>query len=774
MANRIYLELKRRRLPQTAAWYVAVAWGGTEILAFLTDALLGEAAATAIRRYLAIFLIAGFPAAMYLAWTRDLGVRARRYLSAGIVSVLVIAVLVAVVPDEHTLPFEENSIAVLPFDTCAERTSDRPLANGLMSAVHSRLTARNGLHVKSLASVQTVMEKLPPLSEAAKLLEASYFLDGIVCRDGRDPTATVELINRQGQVVWKNEFTQVANEHGQVSVQLADLIEQGVAREFGDVSTPEPLPAVSAEALMNVRVGYGYLYDGQPDRAIEVFETALEIEPEYAEAIYGQALAASRMWTPDEFAPARRIAYETAEKALATARAAVKRDPRDFEANFFAGHVLHYLGDWGSQLAFREFSSRGSEAVEAYLDEADQRFAEAHKYLEAALANRPDDAEARYLLTHNMDSLGADMRRASIEIRQQGLSVDPFNKSFARGLARRMIEFGDVPGAMDVLDRFAQLPQGKRDVWWQQLESLNNTGRHDLLLAYYIEMLEGDRAQMSGGDVLHIWRTVGWIAHVGLYQEASTLKEQVWAVDNVHPATPFFRRLFDNFYLQATGRSAEAARNTLERAAGLSNEEILDSWHVKSGPIARAFWDTGERGRAIELMEALAQYRQNTSGWAERQMIFPLTLARWYFAEGRDAEAWPVLDFIVSNLEAEVLAGVRHPHTLLMLAEAYGWQANTESALRTLEMAVAYGAFDMRVCCQDYWSEAMRAAELDRLGQRNWWDSLEGSDEFELIRVDMRSNVDAQRNKIRALLGQHDMGDLLKPWMTPAAVDHVS
>ena len=55
-------EIARRRLIQTAALYVAVAWGGTEILAFLIESLLGGDAANAARRYLAILLIAGFPA----------------------------------------------------------------------------------------------------------------------------------------------------------------------------------------------------------------------------------------------------------------------------------------------------------------------------------------------------------------------------------------------------------------------------------------------------------------------------------------------------------------------------------------------------------------------------------------------------------------------------------------------------------------------------------------------------------------------------------------
>jgi hypothetical protein len=130
---RILEELTRRRLVQTAALYVAVAWGGTEILVFLIDALLGTAAGESARRYLAILLIAGFPAAMYLAWTRDLGLKARRLLSAAVVVVVIVGVLVVTLPvpsPEKPVLMAEDSIAVLPFEVCEERQADRMLAGG--------------------------------------------------------------------------------------------------------------------------------------------------------------------------------------------------------------------------------------------------------------------------------------------------------------------------------------------------------------------------------------------------------------------------------------------------------------------------------------------------------------------------------------------------------------------------------------------------------------------------------------------------------------------
>jgi len=763
--NQFFLELKNRRLLQTGAWYVAVAWGGIEILAFLTDSLLGRSAADDARRYLAILLIAGFPAAMYLAWTRDLGTKARRFLSAGVVAVLVAAVVVYLIPDDSTIPALDNSVAVLPFDVCEERSSDKPLASGLTAAVHGRLSDRNSIHVKGWRSVRSVIETSPSIPVMASLLGVKYFLSGIVCRDARAPTLAVELLNDQGTVVWQNKYKQDSNAYGQVEVQLADLVDKGVSRKFGDVSTRTATEAVDREALIQLRVGHGYLEEGDAEQARVAFERALEIQPGYSEAVYGLARVAVRGWTQDDEGPKKQAAFTIAEKALETARVALQRDPRDFDANLFAGDLLHILGDWGSQLAYRKLNSEGEEVVTAYREQSNARYAEAQQYLDAALAVRPDDPEARLLASHNMDSLGVEMRRATIEIRKQGLNSDPFNMPIAAFLAIRMVEFGDVRGAMDVLDSFDKLPQGKRDIWSNQLEILNNLSRLDEQLAYYIEMVRADPSPGFGNHILQIWRTTGRIAHLGLYEEAEELYHQV---ADVHVEDSWVRdRFLVNPYLHLTGHVDQVTENILDEIEGLTTEEILEAWYVKSEEYAYAFWDAGERERAVELMEALAQYRSNPSRWAERQMAYPIILADWYIAVGRKDDALSVLDYIVANLEGEVLAGVRHPRTLSILAEAYALQANNEAALRTLAMAVDYGAWDMQLCCDDYWNEDVREQWGTYEDEDAWWAGLTGTPEFELIRTRMRSIVDAQRASIRVLLEQNDLGELLEPWKVP-------
>lgn len=72
-------ELNRRGVIRAAALYVAIAWGGTEILVFLIDALQGEQVAGPFRKYLAILFIAGFPVAMrFMCFKRAVANAVRR------------------------------------------------------------------------------------------------------------------------------------------------------------------------------------------------------------------------------------------------------------------------------------------------------------------------------------------------------------------------------------------------------------------------------------------------------------------------------------------------------------------------------------------------------------------------------------------------------------------------------------------------------------------------------------------------------------------------
>jgi len=674
-----------------------------------------------------------------------------------IISLLFIAVVLFAYEKWPDPAPAENSIAVLPFKVCEDRVSDLPLAGGLTGAVFTRLAQRDRLKVMGRHSIETVVESLSSMTSISELLGVEYLLSGTVCRDGLDLSLRVELTDSKGFVVWAQDFAQVVNRFDQVEEQLAVMVDNAVAAELGDVVLVPTGVAVDRRALEQLLVGQEYSRQGDKDEARAALEKALELQPDYAEALYELALLENADRPLDNHGDARKQAIAIAERALASARAEVQRNPQSFKANWVAGQVLHVLAYWDDDLAYREFDTIGEEGVAERRAWALARDAEAERFLRAAIAINPSETEVHFWLAYAMDNQGVERRKESLEILQLGLEVDPFNANLSKMAATRLIEFGRFREAMELLDRFEVLPQGKRDVWGWQLEVLNNNGRYDEQLALLIEIMHSDvhvydRIFPALGQ---LWRFVSSAAYLGLSEEAEELYAVVDELPDPGPNPWWRQHFFKDFYLYATDRGDEVAKRKLEKIAGLSNEEILKAWLPETATNAMAFWEIGERERAIELAEAMQLFPHEPSRWSERQMQIPMLLVDWYMQLGREDAAVPVLQRVVAHLQAEVDAGARHPESLMLLASAYGWQGNVESALDMLDLAVDYDGYALELCCEDYF--------LPELEERVWWGGLESDPRFIQSSSRMRAIVDMQRSNIRSLLIQNDIEQLLAP-----------
>ena len=67
--NSFFIELRKRKVFQTAAVYIAVTWGATEILVTVAERLYMPAWVPTLA---VIAFVVGFPVAMFLAWTFDI------------------------------------------------------------------------------------------------------------------------------------------------------------------------------------------------------------------------------------------------------------------------------------------------------------------------------------------------------------------------------------------------------------------------------------------------------------------------------------------------------------------------------------------------------------------------------------------------------------------------------------------------------------------------------------------------------------------------------
>jgi TolB-like protein/tetratricopeptide (TPR) repeat protein len=357
----LYDELNRRGVVRAAALYVAVAWGGTEILVFLFDALWGEAIANPARKYLAILFVAGFPAAMYLSWTRDLGLRARRIAGAGGLAIFVIALLLWLAPSDPggskppaPGPGQIRSLAVLPLTNFSDDPEQDFFAAGMTEALIAELSQLGAIKVISRTSVMRYQDSTQPLPEIAAELGVDAIVEGSVLRSHNSVRITAQLI-------------EAATDHhlwaGSVEGELEDVLglqkEAAVSIVLGigaSVGNPDALARKARR--VNPQAYDAYLQArlkspdgrGDPQAAIELARRAIELDETFAPAyallsnIYGYLALGTAMPHGDAYLKASHFAHR-----------ALDLDPWDPHAHFALARV-HFQFEWDWPAAEAEFA----------------------------------------------------------------------------------------------------------------------------------------------------------------------------------------------------------------------------------------------------------------------------------------------------------------------------------------------------------------------------------------------------------------------------------
>ena len=348
-------ELNDRGVVRAAAMYVAIAWGGTEILVFLIDALQGEQASGPIRKYLAILFIAGFPVAMYLAWTRDLGLRARRVVAAGAMAAVLVAALIWLVPnppmtvvdtEPQIININPKSIAVLPFVNMSGDEDNTYFSHGMSEELLNVLARIPGLKVSSRTSSFHFAGRDVPLKEIAAQLAVRHILEGSVRKSGNNVRITAQLIDAQTDThLWSETYDREVLDtfavQGEIAAEIVDELQLNLVSAIRSAR-----PTENEEAFDKYLRGWHFMREGwgRDDflSARKYFNEATELDPEFAQAhallsLTETSLGNFRHLAPKDVFPA---AYESATTALAL-------DETSPEAHLAMGWLaLSYQFDW--------------------------------------------------------------------------------------------------------------------------------------------------------------------------------------------------------------------------------------------------------------------------------------------------------------------------------------------------------------------------------------------------------------------------------------------
>jgi TolB-like protein/cytochrome c-type biogenesis protein CcmH/NrfG len=374
-------ELKRRNVFRVAIAYAIVAWLLLQVSDTLVPALhLPEWFNSGV----AFVLIIGFPIAMIFAWAFEMtpeGIKKEKdvdrsqsmtsvtgqKLNNAIIGVLVLALAYfaidkfilapgraqpgsdpfsqrtagqptdvsekrALTPVEADLNSVEattkavitnQSIAVLPFVNMSEDGANEYFSDGLSEELLNLLAKIPELKVAARTSSFQFKNRTGDIADIAAQLKVANILEGSVRKSGNRVRITAQLVKADdGYHLWSETYDRTLENIFEVQDEIAVAVVDALKITLLGAAPVAVEVDPNAYALFL----QGRYYSGQhtelsSQKAVEAYEKALDIDPEYADALAGLALTVS--WR----AGFGYIEYESGvARALAAARKAVELD----------------------------------------------------------------------------------------------------------------------------------------------------------------------------------------------------------------------------------------------------------------------------------------------------------------------------------------------------------------------------------------------------------------------------------------------------------------
>jgi TolB-like protein/DNA-binding winged helix-turn-helix (wHTH) protein/Flp pilus assembly protein TadD len=328
---------------------------------------------------------------------------------------LLLAVLIFTLPvwkRLHTAgPHPIQSLAVLPLQNLSADPAQEYFADGMTEALITDLAKIPGLKVISRTSIMQYKDSHKKLPQIAQELAVDGIIEGAVLRSGDRVRITAQLVRAAtDQHIWAETYERDLRD----LVALQDEVSRSIARQIQKkIAPPAPLQMAASAAVTpqaredylkgryfwNLRSQAGYL------KAIDYFQAAMTVDPQYAKAYAGSADAYALLGSmPDSKIPRATAMPKAKEMALA----ALKLDDSLADAHTSLAFVeMHY--DW----KFREAEEEFKRAVDL-----DPNYSIAHHWyaFDLAAMGRTDEAVAEVERARQTDPLSAIINTDLAEI----------------------------------------------------------------------------------------------------------------------------------------------------------------------------------------------------------------------------------------------------------------------------------------------------------------------------------------------------------------------
>jgi serine/threonine-protein kinase len=237
-------------------------------------------------------------------------------------------------------PAEVASIAVLPFANIGAEKENEYFSDGLAEEILIALSRVEGLRVTARSSSFSFKGKSMEMSEIASKLHVAHILDGSVRRSGNRVRVTVQLVDAcNGLSVWSERYDRLMEDIFEVQDEIAHAIADQLKVTLG-VGVKQSTKNVEAyELYLKGRHLANQRLPVTVRQAIQSYEKAIELDPEFALAYAGLA---------DCYGILRVYGWVSAQDgkppALAALSKAVALAPNQWEVIFSRGFYNFYFG----------------------------------------------------------------------------------------------------------------------------------------------------------------------------------------------------------------------------------------------------------------------------------------------------------------------------------------------------------------------------------------------------------------------------------------------
>jgi adenylate cyclase len=218
-----------------------------------------------------------------------------------------------------------NRLAVLPFVNMSADPENEFFSDGITEELLNALTKVDGLQVTSRTSAFAFKGKQDDIREIAIKLNVDKVLEGSVRKAGNRVRITAQLINAaDGYHIWSETYDRNLTDIFEVQDEISGVITNRLRENLSLSQQTEHLvkaPTKSIEAYTLYLKGMHFWYKLTPTdarKAMEYFEEAVAIEPEYAQALamiaaaYGYLGSTGQMNSDKAF----KIVHEYSDKAI--------------------------------------------------------------------------------------------------------------------------------------------------------------------------------------------------------------------------------------------------------------------------------------------------------------------------------------------------------------------------------------------------------------------------------------------------------------------------